>query len=363
MSQIPAFFSRITNEFGPVGKSFRLVDGRLESTSLAAVSSGKVETVHAASLSEFLEIRASCTTSQFLVYGVCCHDRAVLRVAKHTEVAAGKAIARTKKFFRYPDGPGILCIDHDAAKAGRIYEDWRELDAIFAKVLPEWAEAERQWLPSSSAMIRRADTGEVLKGAGSWRAYALIDYAPRIPDLTASLFAGLCEAGHGRTEILENGRILVRTLIDPSMREPWRPDFIKTNYSGRPEGERWLEFREFDVGNGERRPALTWRDLVAANEFFDPFAWEHKERFLEIVREGHNGEPWRVARNAARNSRLDVAVARVFELSETEASYYIEKFELCRLIERTKYKNQHRNTFLIWRCTGVEDREECTEQY
>jgi hypothetical protein len=222
----PALFSRITSDNGAVGKSFCLVDGKLHGETKVTVTSGIIETLQAGSLSEFLELRANCTPSQFLVYGVCGQHRADLRTANHPDVVACKAIARTKQFFRYPEGPGILCIDHDAAKADRIYEDWRELDDIFSRVLPQWAAVERKWLPSSSSMIRRSDTGEVLKGAGSWRAYALVDHAPKIPDLTALLFAALCEAGYGRTEITQNGRVLIRTLIDPSMREPWRLDFI-----------------------------------------------------------------------------------------------------------------------------------------
>jgi hypothetical protein len=135
----------------------------------------------------------------------------------------------------------------------------------------------------------------------------------------------------------------------------------KTNYSGRPEGDRWLEFRDLEVGNGETRPALIWRDLVAAREFFDPFAWEHKERFLQIVGDGRNGEPWRAARNAARASRLDVAIAEALELSEAEAVAYIAEFEKHGLIEQVPHKSRQRNTSLVWRCTGVTDREECSE--
>jgi DNA-binding MarR family transcriptional regulator len=58
---------------------------------------------------------------------------------------------------------------------------------------------------------------------------------------------------------------------------------------------------------------------------------------------------------------LDVAIAEALELSEAEAVAYIAEFEKHGLIEKVPHKSQQRNTFLVWRCTGVTDREECSE--
>jgi hypothetical protein len=131
----------------------------------------------------------------------------------------------------------------------------------------------------------------------------------------------------------------------------------KTNYSGRPEGDRWLEMTEFEVGNGETRPALIWRDLVAAQEFFDAYAWEHKDRFLDMVAAGRNGEPWIASTHGAKETRLDCAmVAAGLASSGKEAVDIIAHFAEEAMIEKTERASRHRNVATIWTCTGRRER-------
>ena len=135
----------------------------------------------------------------------------------------------------------------------------------------------------------------------------------------------------------------------------------KVNYSGRPEGERWLELKEFEVGNGEQRPALIWRDLVAAREFFDPFAWEHKDDLLAMVEAGYEGKPWRCFMRGQRELRLDCAMAAHFEISEKEAFVILKEFEQAGMIERGQGKTENRKLVEVWQTTGLRERPEYEE--
>ena len=135
----------------------------------------------------------------------------------------------------------------------------------------------------------------------------------------------------------------------------------KVNYSGRPEGERWLEMKEFEVGNGEQRPALIWRDLVAAREFFDPFAWEHKDELLSMVEAGYEGKPWRCNMRKQRELQLNCAMAAYFEMSEKGAQGVLKEFEQVGMLKREQIKTENRKLVEVWQCTGVRERPEDEE--
>ena len=137
-----------------------------------------------------------------------------------TKAAFGPGISRTKADFKWPVGPGILFLDVD--EPGHTVA---ELDQLLTAALPIWAACERVWIPSSTAFIRSA-SGEELVGFGGWRAYAIVDDAEKVPDITRYLHQRLWQAGHGRIAISKSGARLDRSLLDLSVASPEHLDFV-----------------------------------------------------------------------------------------------------------------------------------------
>jgi hypothetical protein len=225
------FVTVLTNAHGPIGKSYSLRGGKLHVQTLATLYEGKAKRVTVESLAAFARERAKLSARQALCYGVTEAEQVEIRTQAH--VRSG-AIPRDRAHFRWPEGKGIWFIDHDGRS-----RDWRELDSIFAELMPEFGKAGRYWTPSNSAFLRVRSTGEVLIGRGGWRCYVLVDYAPRIPTLTDALFQRLVSAGHGQVHISASGQRLVRTLIDRSVAQPERYDFCTPTLA--PELERFGE--------------------------------------------------------------------------------------------------------------------------
>ena len=108
--------SRLSKRFrlGPNGELLRETGG--------ALVAGTARRVEVADLTEFAAGLASLTPAQALTYGVSAHAVANLvpkadlaREDLHSDLPL---IARTREHFRWPEGPGILMLDHDPDPAG-----------------------------------------------------------------------------------------------------------------------------------------------------------------------------------------------------------------------------------------------------
>jgi hypothetical protein len=226
----------ITNALGQLGKEFSLRNGQLHVATRATVYEGRARRVRVENLPGFAQGRGKLKGNQALCYGVTAAQ--AVEITTHASVRPG-AVSRDRANFSWPEGPGIWFIDHD----GRSY-GWQELDSIFASVMPEFGNAGRYWTPSNSAFLRVKQTGEVLIGAGGWRCYVVVDYAPRIPRLTDALFQRLVTAGYGHVLITVSGHRHVKTLLDRSVAQPERLDFCTPTLS--PELERFGESKLID---------------------------------------------------------------------------------------------------------------------
>lgn len=126
----------------------------------------------------------------------------------------------------------------------------------------------------------------------------------------------------------------------------------KQNYAKKTGGH-WLELVEREVGNGEQRPSLVWRNLGTVGEFFDPLYWEHRDEFLRLVAEGCVREdketrPWSAAVKGPRDVRLTVAVAEQFDLDEKQARELIAAFESEGSIRAEDWAGSDRTTSKVW---------------
>lgn len=139
----------------------------------------------------------------------------------------------------------------------------------------------------------------------------------------------------------------------------------KQNYSKKTGGH-WLELVEREVGNGEQRPSLDWRNLGTVGEFFDPLYWEHRNEFLRLVAEGCVREdketrPWSGSVTGPRDVRLTVAVAERFDLDEKQASELVAAFAAEGSIRVVDWEGPNRTTSKVWALNPDFQTEEDTE--
>lgn len=139
----------------------------------------------------------------------------------------------------------------------------------------------------------------------------------------------------------------------------------KQNYA-RKTGGHWLELVEFEVGNGEVRPSLIWRDLSRMEGFVDPQRWQHRTAFLQLVDngrddDGHERQPWSVSTKGKRDARLDVAVSQRFRMTETQALQWIQAFAQEGSIIMVERVGKNRTTSNVWAVNRDYQSEEDTE--
>lgn len=219
-------FSRFTNDKArPLTKRFHLdADGVLQKTSAAQLFAGEVGTVSVDNLTEFAGELVQARHHQAFAYGVCGLDHAAV-VAKDMLARHPGAVARDREHFGWSAGGGILFLDYDPPKGGEALER-DDLIAAIRGAVPFLADVEMLWRPSSSSNIMNTDTLVQLRGIAGQRLYLIVDQAARIPDIGAAIDAHLWANGFGRFDISKSGALLPRTLVDASVWQPERLDFV-----------------------------------------------------------------------------------------------------------------------------------------
>ncbi|MBL8577725.1 MAG: AAA family ATPase [Mesorhizobium sp.] len=139
----------------------------------------------------------------------------------------------------------------------------------------------------------------------------------------------------------------------------------KQNYSKK-SGGRWMELVDFEVGNGEVRPSLIWRDLASAEGFYDPKRWLNRQQFLRMIDDGREGDdgkyvPWQASSKGRREARLNVAVSQRFDITEKQAEGWLAAFENEGSIIKVKWKTPQRNEIDVWALNPDFQTEEDTE--
>lgn len=127
----------------------------------------------------------------------------------------------------------------------------------------------------------------------------------------------------------------------------------KQNY-GPKRGAQWLQLVDYAVGNGETRPALQPIDLAAGQDFLEPETWEHRETFLDLVRQGRSapeqlGWPWCVSTKGPKETRLDQALVNLLGLTLKQAQAWVSAFDAEGSIVREDWISPTRNSSSVWR--------------
>lgn len=207
-----------------LSKRFTHIGGALIKEGGGNMTDGIAERLTVASLEEFAALLPTLTPNQALSYGINGHDRARVVVKEAVVNTHGDlpVIARTRDYFEWSSGPGVMMLDYDPA-ADALPLAREALYAALLNACPMLIDTPMIWRPSASSCIHAGD--QELRGIAGQRLYVPVLDARDIPRAGQALFDRLWLAGHGRYELSKSGAFLSRSLIDTSVFQPERLDF------------------------------------------------------------------------------------------------------------------------------------------
>ena len=187
-------FTLFSKDKGILTKCMKLIEGQLEKdASECRMSRGQAETVTLAP-EQFGAFLQGLKQNQAIAHGICGHSKVEI-VSKSRETGAKSRgglpiIAQTKEHFRYPEGPGVLMLDHDKARDNAVSLDAKALQPyspdklveIISGFLPEIIHAAHVAACSTSSCIYNTETNEELRGKGAgFHLYLFLKNAVDVP--------------------------------------------------------------------------------------------------------------------------------------------------------------------------------------
>lgn len=204
-----------------LNKVFGWSEGQLTKTSSAQLTRGRCERHFVADLNEFAALLDGIAPNVAVLYGVAERATAPL-VANKDFREDGDAITRTRRFFGFRRAPGLMMLDHDPHGDRRLSPD--DLIDALHRAAPVLREASLLWRPSASSGIVLPDGTET--SVQGQRLYLPVTNAALIPEAGKALEALLWANGSGWIEIGKAGQALTRTLVDTTVWQPERLDFV-----------------------------------------------------------------------------------------------------------------------------------------
>lgn len=218
-------WTQVTSGNSPLSKTYKLESGSIKKAAAAQMTSG-VAIHRMGSFSDFCSHLESTESQSAFAYGLYDSERfgPEVKVTTKAETDPSKGeIARTKDYFHYPDGPGILMLDHDLS----IYESAftpEKLVELLIELIPEFQDCAYAVKPSNSAGV--SVKGEQPSGSGGFHLYIPVQEASDVPRFGQVLFDRLWLAGHGYIALSATGSFLTRSPIDQAVFSPERLDFV-----------------------------------------------------------------------------------------------------------------------------------------
>jgi len=221
----PLVFTEITGQTpGRLTKIIGLnAEGGLRKETAANLSKGTARRVAVMGLAAVRDHLDSLTSANAIAWGITRQLTTDLCTQSDSDAITAGAIARTRENFQYPQGPGIMMLDHDGVPSGSLSPD-QFRDRIMAAA-PALADAPMLWRPSASAGCLHPG-GLVLTPLDRHRLYLPVQDASLIPEAGRALADLLwTTSSDGWVEIGAAGQALMRCLVDTSVWQPERMDF------------------------------------------------------------------------------------------------------------------------------------------
>jgi len=210
----------------PLTKRFALgTDGSVVKSPNVELYRGQVKTFAVATLDDLLRFLDRLTQHHAVIWGLCCHADGT-RVKDGTPVVANAyrvngEIARTREFFDWHRGYGVLMIDIDGSPADGVPAGEAAIAALRA-LHPVFANVPIAWRPSASSGVN----GAGIKGQ---RLYLLVQDASLITEAAPVLMDLQWVHGLGRVDITASGQLVRRGFMDSVV---WRPEWL--DFAGPP---------------------------------------------------------------------------------------------------------------------------------
>lgn len=257
-------FTKIVSDHGPLTKRIFLDEnGQMQKQAAAQLYRGQYQVVGVPGLQEFAEQLELATADTAFTYGV--PDTPSGMIVREDDLSQySSAIARTRNYFTWPKGPGILMIDDDSGLstsnfAEFLWEVVGVLDGVDILVRP-----------SSSSLIFNSETDEWVHVGSNRRAYVIVSDARAIPAIGKLVEDYLWLANYGYYEVSKSGRLLKRCPADTCVWQPERLDFVGGAVCVPPLAQKELKAELYEGGltmvDASRLPELSDRDKAIIEE-------------------------------------------------------------------------------------------------
>lgn len=209
---------------GPLSKQYWLENDVIQKQAAAQMYSGTAERV-TLPFADFPQELAKADAKTALGYGLYPdnYPGKVSIVQKGQEQTRQNSISRTKDYFQYRQGEGVLLIDYDPSEYGPVMTT-EQLLIVLIDIHPAIGHAARIVRGSVSAGVHKKDEPP---GTGKgFHVYIPVANAADVPRYGAGLFNRLWLAGVGFIALSACGSLLERTVVDGAVFSPERLDFV-----------------------------------------------------------------------------------------------------------------------------------------
>lgn len=201
----------------PVGKRFSLDNnGTLHSTTNGRLESATVFPKTISSISGLQPIIEQATGYDHLCLGITGHDNAV---GCYPNACVEGSVARDNKHFKFPKGPGVMCIDSD-----NITESIHDK---LMNVCPAMAETAHIETTSSSSMIYKPEVW--LRKFTGTHTFIAVKNGRDIKRALTVLHKRAILQGYGQHRVSAVGGFLERSFVDKMLDKPSQPIYLKPN--------------------------------------------------------------------------------------------------------------------------------------
>lgn len=209
-------------------------NGKLRSQTKGYMVRGTAQNITFETVADFAKLLDDNSNNYHLALVTGTHNHhskdavSVFSTKEHERLGKpANAITRTLDYFEYKSGnAGFLTIDCD--DMGTSKDDLFE--AVRAVFDCDFSNVPYVYTTSSSSWLYNSATGEPVNELKGSRLYIPVADASDIPRAGQVLFDRLWLAGYGHIELSKNGDYLLRSIVDRSMFQPNKLDFIGGSY-------------------------------------------------------------------------------------------------------------------------------------
>lgn len=237
-------------------------DGNVVKAGGGNMSVGFVQTATFPDFVAFADMLQQLTPKNAIGHGICAHEKARVTWSGGEELLKPcelPTITRTRSCFSFPTGPAVMMLDYDPRKGHPALSVPDLLSALYS-VWPGMEDAPHVALHSAGSFIFNGE--EQLIGQRGVRVYVMVADGTDIERAGKALFFRLICAGYGWAEVTKAGSVHPKTIVDRSVWQPERLDFIGGAACEAPLEQRRPAPTVYNAGAEPIGTATTLKDLT-----------------------------------------------------------------------------------------------------